>query len=322
MSPGEFMPNAQVGRIGALWRAVRLAGEVLVESLKDSLTDNLGEWAAAVAFYALLSVFPMLLAVVSFAAYFVDANWALREATRAVGQMFPQGRALVVHVIHEAIEARGTASVLSLLGLVLAGSRVFGVLTVALNVAYDVEESYGFWKRALHQIVTTLTVGVLFLVALLGGALLDALGHLVKRVPIVGDPAVRLAAWSTTALLTVTVCALIYQFVPRGRRAWRASMAGGTVAGALLLVARPLFVEYAARIARYNLVYGSLAVVVFLLVWAWVAATIVLFGGEVASHVEMMVLEHRSATEVEGRHVARSPVRRPEHKKRPAPPRT
>lgn len=77
----------------------------------------------------------------------------------------------------------------------------------------------------------------------------------------------------------------------------------------LFVLARPLFVSYLRRFANYNLIYGSLAIVIIMVFWAWIVALILLFGGETASHTQAMVIEGQPKEEVERRHLQRSPVK-------------
>lgn len=99
----------------------------------------------------------------------------------------------------------------------------------------------------------------------------------------------------------------LYLFVPRRRVNWRAVVPGAILAGLLILAARPLFLTYVQRFADYNLIYGSLAIVIILVLWAWLVAVLILWGGEVVSHIQTMLLEGKSAAEVEQRHLRRSP---------------
>jgi membrane protein len=277
---------------------------------RDLLTDHAPQWAAAVAYYGLLSLFPLLLAGISIASYFVDAQWAIQQVTRFLGEFVPRGEGQVDQIIREAIDARDQVSLLSLAALVWTGSRVFGVLTTALNIAYDVEETYGFWKRLLVEVVWTVAMGLLFLLALSSGFLLDLLWGALRILPAERGTVFRVIKWLVPGFLLFMAYFLTYKFVPRGRQDWRAAAIGAGGAALLFLVARPLFLSYIQQFGQYNLIYGSIAVVIILLVWAWLVALITLFGGELASHYQMMILEGQPAAEVEQRHAERSPEKK------------
>jgi membrane protein len=303
---GERSGSGRPGR-GWSWRELP---ELLVQAGKDTLTDNQPRWAAAIAYYSLLSVFPLLLVVASLAAYFVEPQWAVPKLTAVLSEFMAQGEGRVAQTIREALHARGTTSILSLGALLWTGSRVFGALTDALNIAFDVKEIYGFARRLLIEVAMLLTLGLLFLLALCSSLLLDLVWRAMDVSPAERGLALRLVGATLPALFLLATCFLIYRFVPRARPDWRASLAGAGAATGLFLLARELFTHYVQKFAGYNLIYGSLSIVIVLLVWAWIAAFIVLFGGELASHVQMMVIERQPAAEVARLHEERSPVKR------------
>ena len=70
---------------------LKQAGDLIFRSGKDFLNDNAPQWAAAISYYGLLSIFPLLLAVTGIAAYFVDQNWAIQQATTLIGKFLPGG---------------------------------------------------------------------------------------------------------------------------------------------------------------------------------------------------------------------------------------
>jgi YihY family inner membrane protein len=143
-----------------------------------------------------------------------------------------------------------------------------------------------------------LSTGLLFLLAVSSGFWLGLLWRLLGLLPHQRDFLFQSVKTAVLPLLLLTTFYLVYRYVPRTRTSGRAALAGAVPAVLVFMVARPLFVYYIQKLARYNLIYGSLSIVVVLLVWAWIAAVIVLLGGEIASHVQMLWLEGRTAAEV------------------------
>jgi membrane protein len=287
-----------------LGRGLHLGWQVLRSAVRDVFTDNIPYWASAVAFNALLSLFPLALLGLSLAASVVDQAWAVRQLHDLLAGVLPLSAGLVEDVVREAIAARESVSIVSLLVLLWSGSRVFGALTLALNVAYDVDESPGwFWRLAL-QVLMTLTLGLLLLLAVGANVTLAWLGRVLPD----GGNDVGLWLLRFVAPITLLLGAffLVYRFVPGGRRDTRSALVGALAATAIFRLARPLFVFFIQRFVDYNLVYGSLAVVILLLVWSWVVSFIILFGGELAAHTRMLVLEGRSEEEVQRAHQARA----------------
>lgn len=271
---------------------------LLVRATKDTLSDHGPQWAAAVAYYALLSAFPLLLA----AASVVDPGWAVDRITSLLGEFVPRGEGRVEEIIDEALASRGSAGLLSLATLLWSRTRVFGALTQALNVAYDVDDTYGFFKRLLIELAMLLTIGLVLIVTIVSGFLLGLVWDAVPFLPDQRNAVFRLIQGAVQALLLVGSFFLIYQFVPRGRHDRRASSVGAVVAALLFLVAQPLFLFYVERFGSYNRIYGSLGIAIIILVWVWLVALIVFFGGEVASHARHQLFAGRGADEGGQRH--------------------
>jgi membrane protein len=228
-----------------------------------------------------------------------------------MGDFLPQGEEQIREIIEEAHAARAGAGLISFLLLMWTGSHVFAAMTTALNLAYDVEETYGFFKRLLIRFLMLGTIGVFFVLALSSQFLLSLSAAAFEHLP--AD-----MGWFFTALrivapmlLLLAAFFLIYRFVPRSRPDWRAALLGSAFATAAFLLARPLFTEYLRRFGTdFNVIYGSLGIGIILLFWAWIVAVILLLGGEISAHVNAIVCEGQSVQEVEEHHLARSPDRK------------
>lgn len=274
---------------------------VLIQAIKDTLTDHGPQWAAAVAHDALLSAFPLLLAA-SVAASVVDPGWAVDRITSLLGEFVPGGEGRVEAIIDEELASVGSAGLLLLGTLLWSGTRLFGALTQALNVAYDVDDTYGCFKRLQIELALLMTIGLVLIVTIVSGLLLGLVWDAVPLPPEQRNAVFRLIQGAVQALLPVGSCFLVYQFVPRGRSDRQAPSIGAVVAALLFLVAQPLFLFSVARFGRYNRIYGSLWIVIIILVWVWLVALIVFFGGEVASHARHQLFAGHAAAEVGRRH--------------------
>jgi len=257
--------------------------DVFFSSLHDAMMDHIALWGAALAFYSFLSLFPLVLGCVSMASYVVDPDWAIGQAEKLMGTTAPEGQALVTKVVREAIDERGTTGLVSAIMLVWAGGKVFRVLTIALNILYGSDEPYSSLRRVFLRVGMTLSVGVFALAAILSGFVLDALS--------ISGTLHRGALWISSCALLFLAFFVVYQFVPRGRPNPKASLVGAAIATVLFVLARLAFVFWIQRFATHNLIYGSLAITIVLLVWIWIAAVIVLYGGGVASNFQRIVLE-------------------------------
>lgn len=306
----------QIGRVFSR-NGLEQAGKVLIQTVKHFVKDNGPHWAAAIAYYSLLSIFPLLLAAIAIAAYFVDSEWAIEQGSQLISGLVPSGTQFLSEVIQDIIQTRGEVGVLSILVLVWSGSRVFGVITKALNIAYHVSEPYSFLRRTLVELLMTFTIGVLFVLALGSRLLISFIEGLVEIRFLQQDVFYQFLGYAIPAVLLLISLFLTYQYVPRRRVAWWAALAGAVLFTVLFLTAQPLFTSYIEIFANYSLVYGPLAIVITLVLWIWISANLLLLGGELASHIQDILVEEKSEKEVEEQHEERDPTspkhEEPEH---------
>lgn len=274
--------------------------------------DNGFQWAAAIAYYGLLSVFPLVLLVIALAAYVVDAQWAVDRASELLETVIPAQTLQIEPLIDGAIQLRARATFISLAFLLFTGSQVFSIVTQALNVAYDVSHHYSWWKRHLLRIGQAVIIGTLFVVGLAARLLLDLfwgrLGLMQGEAELLRQAVRRVVPLA----LLVLAFFLTYRYVPRRDVSHRAALAGAITATLLFVAARPIFLSYLNRFNEYNLLYGSLTFLIILILWAWLVAIILLLGGHVAAHAQKVLIEGQPAEEVERRHELRSPVSGPD----------
>ena len=282
-----------------LWRLLMLAA-------KAFFNDDGPAWSAAIAYYSLLSLFPLLLAAGSIASYFVDPKWAVLKATELLGDFLPKGQAEVAGIVQKSLDAGRSEGLLFILPLFWTGTLVFGALTKALNVAFEVEKRYSFLKGMLVRLMMLLTLGAVFLLALSSSLLLHLLKVTLGILPADRKFIAQAVSNAVPALLVLLAFFLAYRFVPTRRPGWRAALIGAVVSMLIFVAAKPLFLGYVKAAAGHNIIYGSLAGIVAAVVWAWMVAMIGLFGGQITSHCQAVLFDGEPIEVVERRHLARA----------------
>lgn len=254
------------------------------------------EWAAAIAFYALLSFLPLLLAATAVAAYLVDPAWAIDWFTTLIGAVLPPDLIDTESIVTMALAHQGKVGIIGIMVWLFGGRRVLGVLITALDLVSDVDvRQETVRRRFLVELALLIGLGALFVLTLMVG-------------PRVVPPGTAVSSVLGVLLLALGFVVL-YSVVPLGVRGKRAVLIGAGAATLLFLVARLLFVASVEWVwTSVNLVYGPLAIAVVLLLWGWYGGLVVLFGGSLASHVKVMIDEGRSAEEAGRRHVAETGV--------------
>jgi membrane protein len=266
----------------------------LKRTVAEFREDNLTDWAAALTYYGLLSLFPMLIALVSIVGLFADPQATTQTVTDIVTRIGPEsGAQTFFGPIHSITSNRGSAGVLFVVGLATAlwsASGYIGTFIRASNVIYETEEGRPFWKLRPLQLAVTLAM-VIMVAAVLVALVLT--GPVVRAVadPIgVGDSAVTVwsyAKWPVLATLFVLMIDLLYYASPNAKlRGFAWVTPGAVLALALWAVASAGFALFVANFGSYDKTYGTLGGVVVLLIWMWITNVAILLGHELNAERE------------------------------------
>jgi membrane protein len=264
--------------------------------------DNLTDWAAALTYYGLLSLFPALIALVSLLGLFGDPRGTTATMTEIVASLGPESAVETFEGPIESIASnRGAAGFAFVIGLALAlwsASGYVGAFIRASNVIYRTPESRPFWKLRPLQIGITLAMIAMLALLALG---LVMTGPIVAAVagPIgLDDTAVsvwNLAKWPAMAAIFILMVAVLYYTSPDARlRGFRWVTPGSLVAIVVWAAASGGFAFYVANFGSYERVYGTLGGLVVLLIWFWISNLAILFGHQLNAEIEREVSDARS----------------------------
>jgi membrane protein len=278
--------------------------DVMVQTGRDLRTSNVTQWAASLAFYAVLSLFPLLIGSMVIASYIVDVSWATDQAIDLLAQFLPEGEEGIEDIVTQAIEQRQRVGIMSFLVVLVTGRRILGGLTKGLNHVSDVSEQEDTIKRkALVELALAAGLAVLIGLSLASRRLLDLLWETVRFLPGPDSIVVDAIGALVRALLLYLVFLAVYAFVPQGPRSWRAVAVGAGLATTLYLAAQFVFALFVDSIwANLSLIYGPLALAALLLTWSWYVALITLVGASFASHVKVMIIERQGSAKTSQQH--------------------
>ena len=256
--------------------------------------DNMSDWAAALTYYGLLSLFPALIALVSIVGLVGDPASTTQTVTQIVTKLGPSSAAdTFAGPIKSITSHRSAAGVLLVVGLATAlwsASSYVGAFMRAANIIYETPEGRPFWKlRPLQILVTLVMLILLALVAValvLTGPVVDAVAGPLG----VGSTAVsiwNIAKWPVLLGVVVTMFAVLFYAAPNVKLAgFRWVTPGALFAIVLWLIASAAFAFYVANFGSYDKTYGALGGVVCLLVWFWITNVALLLGMELNSERE------------------------------------
>ncbi len=272
-------------------------GQTLKRTISEFSEDNLTDAAGALTYYAILSIFPALLALVAIVGLVGDPHTITKEMTSLVSSIGPASAAQTFKAPIEGLtNSRGTAGVLLILGIASAlwtASGYVGAFMRASNVIYEVEEGRSFIKlRPLQMLVTLVLILALALVLValvLTGPLAAKLGSAIG----LGSATVtawNIAKWPVLLIVVTLMITLLYYASPNAKlRSLRSILPGALLAVIVWLIASAAFAFYVANFGSYNKTYGTLGGIIVFLVWMWITNVAILLGAEVNAERERSV---------------------------------
>jgi len=268
------------------------------DTLKRTATefkeDNLTDWAAALTYYAVLSIFPALIALLSIVGLLVSPQTITRVLTDTISAIGPASAVKTfqgpINSITANQSAAGLGLIIGLAGALWTASGYTGAFMRASNSIYEIEEGRPFWKLRPLQILVTLILVLLLAVVVLGlivsGPLAQAIGDAVG----LGGAAVTAWQWGKWPVLLIMVMfmlAILYFTAPNAKLpGFKWISPGSILAVVVWVIASALFAFYVANFGSYNKTYGTLGGVVTFLVWMWITNLAVLFGAELNAELE------------------------------------
>lgn len=279
--------------------------------ITTSVTRKIGEdelftRSAALSYYFILSLFPLLLFLVSLVVLFSGPNSQLHQSiSSALGRLAPGTASnLVQRITKETYTSKHDALkvAVGIAGTFWAASGATSAIMTALNVIHKKKETRPWWKRKLIILSLTLGIAALFIfaqvLALYGGKIGSALS------PQIGLGGVfhwawKILQWPLSFAAMFFALSLLYYFAPNVKqRKWRWITPGSIAGVALWVIASIGFRVYLDFFNRYSVTYGSLGAVIILLLWLYITGFAILIGGEVDW---VIANRHRKTTDFKDR---------------------
>jgi len=283
---GASDPSAISARaIGRTARAIlRLTGLSFWRGLQGFYNSDNLTYAASIAYYALLSLFPFFLLAFALLGR-STANVNSRNAVlEFVLRYFPTQFDFITRQLDAFRGNTVTIGVAGTIALVWGAVGFFGAISTAVNYAWGVEKQRSFWKHKLISFVMLLVAGLILLIALLLISASQVVGASWFAEVLEGFPGLGVLRGFTirhaTTLLFIVVVGLVYYVVPNAKVRFRDVWIGALVTGLLWKAVLEGFSWYMRDMTRFTRVNGSIAAVVVFLVWVYVQAVILLYGVE------------------------------------------
>ena len=266
--------------------------DVLKRTVREFREDNLTDWAAALTYYGILSIFPALIVFVSVVG--VVGAPLTEPLLDNVGAFAPgEARDILTNAVEGLERSRGGAGIVAIVAVAAALWAASGYVAAfmrAANIVWDVEEGRPVWKTLPLRVGITLALLVLLaasaLIVVVTGPIAERAGDLIG----VSDAVVTVwdvAKWPVLIFLVSLMLAILYYAAPNVRQpGFRWITPGSIVAVIVWVAASAGFALYVALFASYNKTYGSLGGVIVFLIWLWLSNAAVLLGAELNAELE------------------------------------
>ena len=269
-------------------------GDTLKRTLRKAKDDKINHWGAALTYYAVLSLFPALLVMVSLVGLFGSPERVTKVLTDTISDLGPSTAAQTFQGPIESLTSNrggaGVVLIVSIAGALWAASGYVSAFADASNSIYQVEEGRPFWKlKPLQLLVTFVLILIAAFVALglvLSGPIVGALGGALG----VSDSVLtawRFAKWPAMLILVVIIFGVLYYTAPNARVSGVRWVSGGAIVALVAwIVASLAFAMYVSNFGSYNKTYGALGGVVVFLLWLWLTNLAILLGAEFNAETE------------------------------------
>jgi membrane protein len=262
-------------------------------TFKQFSEDNVTDWAAALTYYGVLSIFPGALVLVSLLGILSDDGQRTVQGavTEVVGgnQQIQQ----LVNTVLGQVQDPGKAGLAAIIGVVVAFWSASGYIAAfmrASNAIYDVPEGRPIWKTLPIRVGVTAVIGLMLIVSAAIVIFTGDLARVVGDAIGLGGVAVTtwsIAKWPVLVILVSLMFAILYWASPNAKTGgFRWVSPGGIFAVVLWLLASGAFAIYLANFANYNKTYGTLGGVIAFLVWLWISNIAILLGAEMDAELE------------------------------------
>ncbi len=253
---------------------------------QNTLDDEIAERASALAFYAMFSIFPLLLLGVTAAGYFLEDPALVRQLTESIANLLPSGNAIFGGLVEEALKSQGASGLIGVVSLLWGASSFFNGLQRTVNRIFSTKNSRSSWLGRALGILMAIAVGALLLAAFL---ITTASRLVLSYLPLAPEGSRFWETWGNQGiviLMATVTFTLLYRYIPSRRPRMRPTLVGAITAAIGWIVATFGLLWYVASgLARYNLIYGSIAAVIVFLVWLYVTNFILLLGAELTAYL-------------------------------------
>ena len=262
----------------------RSIAEMLLRTTKNFALNEGSHMAAGVAYYAIFSLFPLMLVTIAITEYFIHSADLQTEVVHFIDRQLPgQDHDFVEDHLADLQAARSALGAIATVGLIWAGRAVFGAVRRVVNRAWKIAEPPHFLIDQLAQIAASVGAVLLFISAAVAGSVGRAVASETDLLPVA-------IPWGLffnylPFVVSMGLFVMVYRMLPDTEVRWRDAIAPGIIAALALELTKLLFAYYLANLSRLDLVYGSITTVVVTMLFLYVVSVILVWCAEFSSEI-------------------------------------
>jgi YihY family inner membrane protein len=306
MDYSKFKEKAQKSNEKArdLYRKVNKRTGGILGILRHAFTNFTNahgvEAAASISFYALFSIFPLLLVFISIAGYFLEREVAQAKVLEAVTAAIPLAENVIVDNIATVMRLRGTVGALALITLIWSASNVFNKVILNVNRAFPEVRTPNFFRSRLLALIIIFTLGLLFILSIAATTVIELIPTF--TIPINGKNLYETTLWYFISILVPVIIEFflfwgLFQWIPHTAIKRKASVIGALFAAISWELVTNGFTWFLSNgFVNYQLIYGSLGAIVALLFWIYLTGQITIFGAHLTYAINYHLRAKENAT--------------------------
>lgn len=269
---GEALDVPTAGLFMRIWNAA------------DRFTKYGPHEAAALSYYALFSLFPLVLLIIVFSTSFIDGEQTQSSLEDIISLFFPGDTALVLTDAVESTQtSRGSVTIFSLVLLGWSSSNLFGNLEKVLNGTFNINMSRKIYERRFIGIIMIFMLAIFLMASLLTNVIFSFLGLLFLNSFNVW---LQMASLFVPTAFNAAIFAMLYGFLPQHHLRWDAILPVSLIAGGAFELGKWIFVWYLQNLSALDFVYGSVTTVVVFMLWMFYTFCLLLLGAEICVAVD------------------------------------
>lgn len=248
--------------------------------------------AAAISYYGLFSLFPLLLVSVSVVGYVLPASPVHAQVESLIELYVPGSAEYLIDNLGDLVDVRRQVGLIGVVALIWVSSAVFSAITRSMSRIHDVDGNGSIWRDRLVGILMVFFLGFLVVLSLGVSTAYEVLrayeAHMLEAwgtVPLSGVVPWALLGQVVPLVLTFVVFSIMYAFFPTRRLRLRDVWPGAVFSMVAFEVAKNAFVMYLRSAAHFKIIHGSLTAVIFLLLWIYITVIIILAGAQLNAQI-------------------------------------